>query len=194
MRFPLLLLLLLLPVTALKAQGDIHRCVGADGQQVFTDRACSDVNAQPALPPASPSSAASPALGVTQEPRPHPAVLCAADIKQLKQAVVDAFAAHNPNRLAGLTLWSGAGQQAVVANIRAFTELMAHPLIGVDTDSDDSADDDDGGDTPDSASNAPAHGGALVVQTESDDGSGQDRETRFDVIRHAGCFWLRPQD
>ena len=45
----LLLLLLLLPVGAARAQGGIHRCMGADGIPVFTDRVCTDVNAKPVL-------------------------------------------------------------------------------------------------------------------------------------------------
>jgi hypothetical protein len=192
MRLRRLSLLLVLPIAAARAQGDIHRCVGADGQLVFTDRVCSDVNAKPVLPPASASTAPALSSGVAQPPPP---LLCAADMGHLKQAVVDAFASHNPNRLAGLMLWDGAGQQAVVAHIRAFALLMDHPLVGVDIDGDESADDEgDVESSQASASNAPAHGETLVVQTESDDGSGERQEASFDVIRHAGCLWLQPQD
>jgi len=62
----------------------------------------------------------------------------------------------------------------------------------VDTDADASTYDDEDDDASEAASNAPAHG-ALVVQTESDDASGESQQVRFDVIRHAGCLWLRPQ-
>jgi hypothetical protein len=181
-----------LPIAAANAQGDIHRCVGADGRPVFTDRVCSDVNATPVLPPAS-AATTTPVTTVGPAQQPPP-VLCAADEAHLKQAVVDAFAVHNPNRLAGLMLWDGAGQQAVVANIRTFTRLMTRPLVDVDTESASATYDEEDGDSSDmtSASTA-AHGGALVVQTESDDGDGDTETTRFDIIHHAGCLWLRPE-
>jgi hypothetical protein len=125
-------------------------------------------------------------------------VLCAADIAHLKQAVVDAFGDRNPNRLAGLMLWEGDGQQAVVANIRLFSQLMAHPLIGVTVSGDPDADADNGApaepSTAASNDNAPAHGEVLLVQTESNDGSAGTAQTRFDVIHHSGCLWLRPRE
>lgn len=188
MRFLCLLLLLLLPVCA-SAQG-IHRCMGANGIPVFTDRNCSDVNATPVLP--TPAPAAS-----THAPAPMsqpPAVTCAADLKQLKQAVIDAFAERNPNRLAGVTLWNGDGKEEVVAGIRYFTRLMSRPLIEVKSAS--AAGNDDGASSLSLSASpgpAPAHGEALLVQTESDDGSGASTETRFDVVHRSGCVWLQPR-
>jgi hypothetical protein len=193
MRCLALLILFLLPVAAVRAQGDIHRCVGADGRPVFTDRVCSDVDAKPALPPASASTAPVVSTGPVVSPPP---VLCAADMGHLKQAVVDAFAVRNPNRLAGLMLWNGAGEQTVVANIRALTRLMAHPLVAVTAGSgdDDSAtySSDDAAET--TSSHPPAHGGALVIQTEADDGNGGTDSAHFGIVHDAGCLWLRPAD
>jgi hypothetical protein len=191
MRLRAFFLLLFLPIAAARAQGDIHRCMGSNGIPVFTDRVCSDVNASPLLPPAAASSA--PASPVLAQPPP---VLCASDLAQLKQAVIDAFAVRNPNRLAGLMLWNGDGQQAVVADIRVFSQLMAHPLIGVTAAGETAAGDDPAG--PSSASmtassnDARAHGQSLLVQTESGDGSGAAEQTRFEVIHHSGCLWLQP--
>ena len=34
----------------------------------------------------------------------------------------------------------------------------------------------------------------LVLQMAGDDGSGDPRELRFDIVRHAGCLWLRNTD
>jgi hypothetical protein len=128
-----------------------------------------------------------------------PAITCAADIKQLKQAVIDAFAERNPNRLAGVMLWNGDGKDEVVADIRYFKRLMARPLIEVKSTSDaaTSSDDDDADASSLSLSASPnptpPHGEALLVQTESDDGSGATTQTRFDVVHRSGCVWLRPQ-
>lgn len=189
-----LLLLLLLPICA-SAQGDIHRCMGADGIPVFTDRVCTDVNAAPVLSAPAPAASAHTLAPATATPSQPPAVTCAADLKQLKQAVIDAFAERNPNRLAGVTLWSGDGKEEVVAGIRYFTRLMSRPLIEVKSASA-AGDDDDTGASALSLSASPnptpAHGEALIVQTESDDGSGASEQTRFDVVRRSGCVWLQP--
>lgn len=193
MRLLVLVLLFLLPAGAVWAQGDIHRCVGADGIPVFTDRVCTDINATPVMPPAPTSTVAAPA-NLSQPPT----VLCAADMPQLKQAVVDAFAARNPNRLAGLMLWDGDGQETVVSDIRLLSRLMAHPLMDIKG----------APASPSSTTDAPAstlsmsatpnprpaQGETLSVQTESDDGSGATQETRFDVLHHAGCLWLHLQN
>lgn len=195
MRFlTLFLLLWVLPVSAIRAQGDIHRCMGADGIPVFTDRVCTDLNARPVMP-----APASNAHAPIEQPAQAPAVTCAADLKQLKQAVVDAFAERNPNRLAGLTLWNGDGKEEVVAGIRYFNRLMSRPLIEVISVSDapSEADDDDADASTLSLSASPhpasAHDEALIVQTESDDGSGATVQTHFGVMHRSGCVWLRPQ-
>ncbi len=124
-------------------------------------------------------------------------MLCAADLKQLKQAVVDAFAERNPNRLAGLALWNGDGKSTVVTDIRFFSRLMSHPLLGVKAISA-AGDDDSDADAStlalsSSPSPAPPKGEALIVQTQSDDGSGAAQSTRFDVVHRSGCVWLQPQ-
>ena len=188
MRCLFLLLLLLLPLCA-GAQG-IHRCMGTDGIPVFTDRNCSDVNAAPVLPAPAPATSTHAPAVITQPP----AVTCAADLKQLKQAVIDAFAERNPNRLAGVTLWNGDGKEEVVAGIRYFTRLMSHPLIEVKSASATGGDQDASSlSLSASPSSAPARGDALLVRTESDDGSGVSTDTRFDVVRRSGCMWLQPR-
>lgn len=186
------LLLLLMPAACVHAQGDIHRCMGADGIPVFTDRVCADVNATPMLP----APAASAGAHASVAPAQAPAVTCAADMQQLKQAVSDAFAERNPNRLAGLTLWNGDGKAAVVADIRFFGRLMSRPLVGIQSASAGGDDDDpDASQLSLSASpgSPPPHGEALIVETESDDGSGATAQTRFDVVHRSGCVWLKPQ-
>lgn len=199
MRLLAILLLLLLPFGMARAQSDIHRCVGANGGVIFTDRACSDLDASPAVP--APTASASVSEVPTSIAQPPP-VLCASDMSQLKQAVVDAFADRNPNRLAGLMLWEGAGREAVVANIRQFTRMMAHPLVGVRaseyTSTSPPASTTSTGPDPSVLSMSatpnpsPPQGDSLSVETESDDGSGATQETHFGVVRHDGCLWLEP--
>ncbi|WP_239537574.1 DUF4124 domain-containing protein [Dyella mobilis] len=184
--------MLLLPIATARAQGDIHRCMGAGGIPVFTDRACTDVNATPALPPATVATVAAPAApGIPAAP---PTVLCAADLAHLKQAVVDAFAVRNPNRLAGLMLWNGDGQDTVVANIRLFSRLMARPLVGVTVEGAPDPDESDADPAAPATVHSPAHGEALSVQTEAEDGSGATERTHFGVVHRDGCLWLEPQE
>jgi hypothetical protein len=198
MRLLAVLFLFLLPFASALAQSDIHRCVGKDGNTVFTDRVCSDVNAAPYVPPAAASTAsAATASPVTLAPPP---ILCATDIKQLKQAVAEAFANRDPNRLAGLMLWEGDGRDAVVASIRRFTRLMQRPLLDITAGPAAAssvappADPNLFDAPPPEVSSSIAHGASpgLVVQTAADDGSGTAQSTHFDIVHRSGCLWLAP--
>lgn len=195
MRWFACLLLLLLPAGAALAQGDIHRCIGADGNPVFTDQRCADVHATPATaPPPAAASSAQPAA-----PQVPPAILCAASASDLKQAVVDAFAARDPNRLAGLMLWGGYGGGAVVTGIRELGQLMQYPLLDVEVQPAGGPADgplafDGRAPLPADSGPAPAADEVLVLHTAADDGSGQPREVRYALVRRSGCLWLQPQD
>ncbi|MEI7035774.1 DUF4124 domain-containing protein [Fulvimonas yonginensis] len=167
-----LLLFLFLTAGSARAQTAIRRCVGADGHPVYTDQPCAALQATPA--PAG-STAVVPSL------RP-PAVTCAADADELRQAAIDAFANRDANRLAGLMLWHGYGEHAAVADIRALAALMRRPLLDIGTDQGAS-----------DAAAEPAPSGELVVRTVAADGSGDTEQTRFAIERHAGCLWLRQE-
>jgi hypothetical protein len=160
-----LLMLLALAATQARAQTPIRHCVGADGSPVFTDQPCASVQATPA-----------PAASVAGRPAPPlhpPALTCAANLDQLRQAAVDAFASADANQLAGLMLWSGYREHTAVADIRALAALMRRPLLGIEVPAGD-------GDAT-----------QLVVRTVDADGGGGTDETRFPIERHSGCLWLR---
>ncbi|EIM02577.1 hypothetical protein RHOFW104T7_13465 [Rhodanobacter thiooxydans] len=186
-RLAALLSLILLAVTApAAAQSPIHRCIGANGGAVFTDQPCTALQATPV----NPNAPSAPATSLTA---PSP-VLCAASPDELRQSVIDAFASRDANRLAGLMLWNGYGRGAVIADIRSLAELMKQPLLDADL---------PGGATPapavstdtppvtDTAPAAPSPGEQLVLHVAGNDGSGAPRELRFDLVRQAGCLWLR---
>ncbi|HET6553929.1 MAG TPA: DUF4124 domain-containing protein [Dyella sp.] len=186
-----ILLLLLLPLR-LMAQDGIHRCVGPDGNPLFTDQPCAALQATPAVAPREP---AAPAAAPLANASPPP-MLCAATVAELRQSVVDAFASRDPNRLAGLMLWNGYGRDAVVADIRLLGGLMQHPLLDVGPATEDApsshgedAAPADSSQEPTGSPNTDDRG--LVVRTAASDGSGSSRETRFDVVRRSGCLWLR---
>jgi hypothetical protein len=199
----LLLLLLLLPMSA-AAQDGIHHCVGPDGNPLFTDQPCAALQATPVAD--APAVKPGVTTGLPQEPSAPTPVLCASSVAELRQSVLEAFSRRDPNRLAGLMLWSGYGREAVVADIRSMNELMQRPLLDVDeTSSQDTApapsrssDVDDLEHSLDPASTAapavapapPAGDRQIVVRTAASDGSGVAHETHFSVVRRSGCLWL----
>jgi len=166
----------MLPVAA---QTVIHRCVGADGNPVFTDQPCATLDATPVTR----SPATLPAAGP-----PAPVMLCASNASQLKRVVIEAFAERDANRLAAVMLWGGYGAHAAVTDIRALQNIMRQPLLSLSTE----PAGEDGGDLPAaSSSSAPPIPTALTVDTGAGDDPDGVQVLRFDVLQRAGCLWLR---
>jgi hypothetical protein len=175
------------------AQNPIHRCIGADGNPLFTDQPCTALQATSVSPAAAASSS---------QPAEPPHLLCAATLGALRQSVIDAFASRDANRMAGLMLWSGYGRGAAIADIRSLSSLMKQPLLDLGP-TDDPAH--AGSDPPAPGSSidpvdpnppasTPAAGNQLVLHTAGMAGSGDPHELRFDIVRRAGCLWLRNAD
>ena len=183
-RLPALLcLVLLVRIAPAFAQTEIHRCIGADGHAVFTDQPCAALQATPA-------TAAAPAASTGAAPSATtPPTLCAASRASLQQSVIDAFASRDANRLAGLMLWDGYGRGAAVNDIRALAQTMKQPLLSIDSAEVPAAAD------PAAAVTEPAPANdQLLLHLGGNDGSGSPRELRFEVVRQAGCLWLRNAD
>ncbi len=199
----LLFLVVILVAAPAIAQTQIHRCMGADGNLVFTDQLCEALNATPlarTLPPPGASAELS-----------RPAVLCAADMAALKQAVMDAFVNRDANRLAGLMLWGGYGHGMAVADIRSLQRMMREPLLDFGPPEEPVAGHlatDDSYtrefhpfDASASASvpatpppTAPAPDKTFVLRTGASGDGAQLHEMRFTVVRRSGCLWLRSAD
>lgn len=188
----LMCVVLLLRCTPALAQTEIHHCIGAGGGAVFTDQPCAALNATAVSPDARANDG-------TPLPAPPP-ILCAADMDDLRQSVIDAFARHDANRLAGLMLWDGYGQRAAISDIRSLSQLVRQPLLGMDM----PGQSDDSSTAPAASSSAdinppfqedirsaPAAESRKLVLHLADD-SVNDR--RFDVVTRAGCLWLRNVD
>jgi hypothetical protein len=174
-----------------RAQTEIHRCIGANGGAVFTDQPCAALQATPI------TAAASTDASALAAPLP---ILCAANPDELRQSVIDAFANRDANRMAGLMLWNGLGRGVAIADIRALSQLMEQPLLDVDvpdapatTTGDDPVLPATAGSAATLAAEAPSPlspGDRLILHTAGNDGSNL-RELRFDIVRRAGCLWLR---
>lgn len=189
------------------AQTDIHHCIDANGQALFSDQTCAANQATVFKPTEKPvvspletpdDGTAATSLSAPTEPTEPPPILCAATFKKLRRSVIEAFAHRNPNRMAGLMLWNGYGSETAVANIRSLTALMHQPLLDAEATSDDdnAADPVDGLKPPstDPTDEAPADGNAIVLHLAGNDSSGDPRELRYAVVRRSGCLWLRPGD
>ena len=175
------------------AQTDIHRCIDASGHALFTDQTCAAMQATNVGTEAKPSDDITRTATIATTPSEPPPLLCAASFNQLRQSVIDAFANHNANRMAGLMLWGGYGSGAAVADIRALSALMQQPLLDAgppenpDTAPTSSVDSPTAGTSPDAA----AAGNELVLHLAGNDGSGNPRELRYGIVRRSGCLWLR---
>jgi hypothetical protein len=185
----LLWFILLIWAAPAVAQNPIERCIGSNGSPVFTDQPCSALQAAPLAPAAQPSH--------DSQPVGPPPILCAVTLAELRQSVINAFANHDANRLAGLMLWSGYGHGAAVADIRELGALMKQPLLDLGP----SRDSPPAGAgsvadpfTPATPPVSPPVSDQLVLHTAGTDGSGSPHELRFDIVRHAGCLWLRNTD
>ncbi len=176
--------LLFVRVTSVAAQNPIHRCIGANGSPVFTDQPCDSMQATSV-------TAVAKAADTTEPASPLP-VTCATGIGQLRQSVIDAFASHDANRLAGLMLWGGYDSSAVVADIRSLAALMRYPLLDLGP-GDNPAPGASAADpfAPDPPPAAPGPARQLVLHVAGNDADGSPRELRFDIVRRSGCLWLR---
>ncbi|ANB16975.1 DUF4124 domain-containing protein [Dokdonella koreensis] len=110
---------LALPVAAAAQEPPVHRCTGAGGQTVFTDRRCSD----PAL------GTAVPALPETTTVPPGD---CAVSADDLRKRVTRAWQAGNLIDLSGAFLWDGYGAQAAQRRLEALAAGLRGPLQAVE--------------------------------------------------------------
>lgn len=120
---PLLLLCLvgILAAMPARAQSDVHRCIGANGQAVFSDRRCEDLDATSRMPP--------PALrdGETGLYRYG----CPRRLSELVGLLRTAVETHDVNRLSSLYLWgevSDATANRVLSQLEAIAE---RPLLDI---------------------------------------------------------------
>lgn len=103
------------------AQSDIHRCTGADGQTVFTDRRCEDLGASSRMPP--------PALrdGETGLYRYG----CPRRLSELVGLLRTAIETHDVNRLSSLYLWNDIGDPGANRILTQLEAIVDRPLIDI---------------------------------------------------------------
>lgn len=155
----------------------VFRCLGAHGEPVFSGQPCG--TPAPAASNGMPGQGS--ALGGT----------CAATPQALRQAIADAFARHDVNRLAGLILWQGMDQASARDALYRLAEWLQQPLAGIAiayatgppaTDAS----------VATAATAMPASAGSTGAQRptglEVSTGDGNRRD--FGVVEAGGCWWL----
>lgn len=173
----LLALALCAPLAHAQAAQPVYRCIGAQGEPVFSGRPCGT----PAPQPGSASAAPTGATGS----------VCAGSPGALRQAIAQAFAAHDVNQLAGLLLWRGMGQSSARATLSGLSAWLKQPLTGITAagTAGPSPEPQPAGATS-SAPPAPATSAApptgFAVSTGGVDGHTRD----FGVVESGACWWL----
>jgi hypothetical protein len=166
------------------AQGQsVHRCIGAQGEIVFSGVPCGT----PA--PANAQASSSMASGRTTAP-----VNCPSSVETLRALIAEALARRDANAIAGVMRWDGVGGAAARQRMREIAELAARPMLGIDT---------MGGDLyvpVRTISDAPERDEApppapepsattLTVRTGGSEDGGS-REHEFGIVHSDGCYWL----
>jgi hypothetical protein len=109
------------PATDVPSADGIHRCVGSDGNALFTDRGCAEFGAT-----------AAPLAGTTVEDIPHfSPKSCARTRSALLDGVRDALDARDPNRLASYYHWTGMGTRAAYSLMDRLYDFSQRPLVDV---------------------------------------------------------------
>ena len=120
MRLVVALLLLSALSAAPEAAAQVRRCVDAQGNSVFTDRACAAVNATPKADPL--PNAGAYASGFARQG-------CARSPGQLLDGVRNALDARDVNRLANYYHWTGTGSGAATHLMDRLEAIAARPLV-----------------------------------------------------------------
>jgi len=122
---------LLVAAGAFAQEPRIRRCIGADGEPVFTDRPCA--TPMPTAPVQSerrPGEAGTPAWVPDVATR-----TCPTSADELRNRVIGAFNARNAMTLSGLFLWEGRGTASASSQLQHLARLIAEPLVAIELDS-----------------------------------------------------------
>lgn len=114
------------PTDDAQAQTGIRRCTAADGTSVYTDRACTDIDATARLPDRGSGSGIGTAAALRRPPRS-----CAASLQELVHEMTFAIDAQDVNRLAGLYHWVGVSSRSSHALMDRLQVIVRRPLVDI---------------------------------------------------------------
>lgn len=175
----LLALLACVPLARAQATQPVYRCIGAQGEPVFSGQPCGTPAAQPG------TTAGMPGAGS--------AGVCAGSPSALRQSIAQAFATHDVNQFAGLLLWRGMGQASARATLASLSAWLRQPLTGIAVaraagppPTHDVPASGTSGAPPVNASSSALPPTGYAVSTGGVDGHTRD----FGVVESGGCWWL----
>lgn len=102
----------------------MHRCVGANGEIVFSGLPCSEPRSGYAAPP---MSTGIPAAPITS---------CPVDRDELGRRLEVAVARQDANAIAALLDWRGVGGRGAASRMAELARLVKLPLLGIDQEAD----------------------------------------------------------
>lgn len=202
------------------AYAQARRCVTADGQTIYTDRACEAFDARAVGRLGAPGDPYAPAtMGVDGAVGGFAVRGCARTPDALRRGVSDALLARDVNRLANYYHWSGTGASAATALMNRLEEIASAPagaieLVSASGDvwtappppadarrttgaaaTDASPTDASASDASATDAAAPVPSGPPPVGLRVDAaGTGADggvHATHFALRRNAGCWWIQ---
>lgn len=173
--------LVLLAFAGCAAAQVVHRCVDPEGRAIFSDRPCEHFGARERGEP----EATAPA---TDDAGPLPDIGCAPSPEELRERLQRSIDRQDLNALAGLYHWPGAGSYGASATMRRLRGVMQRRTWTVLLDPSPDA-------TPphDALAAAPDPQPAWILLEHDPGGplAGTVPATRFALVRHAGCWWIR---
>ena len=186
--FPALLLLAIFCVMR-PAQAQVHRCIGANGEPVFTDQPCGAQ--EPSIGRGDSANGIAPAVagGVTSNANGVQSAgtnaVCPRSPQALRERIALAFNSDDPNALAGLIDWRGYDRHSATNRMREFKQWLKQPLIGVEL----NGPPDPSGALPGDSDYAAPDPWSVTVLTQP---RGEDftNSRNFGVMQRGGCWWL----
>lgn len=160
------LCLLALVACAPLAHAQIHHCVGAHGEPVYSGQPCGTPRAANA--------------------RGGLGGVCASSPQALQHSIRQAFAGHDVNRLAGLMLWRGMDQASARAALHSLAGWLEQALVGIAVAYPNGPPDAIGSTTTARAGRSGMTAATPIGFTVSTSGGAR----HFGVIESSGCWWL----
>jgi len=177
------LLLPLLACVALPARAQapsLNRCTDANGQSVYTDRACEAIGARSRLP--APGTFAA---GNTGD-RDQLGARCPRRLSQLVDALREAVASHDVNRLSSLYLWGQVSDSGALRILGQLDSIARRPLVDIAP----VYPGDDDGMTPVHSDPAMQPRPVALRLEQVLPGSATPARSVVGLHRQHGCFWI----
>ena len=193
-------------VPAVQAGGGIQRCESPSGEAIYTDKACAtfDAKAVPmsgellvrlageeARAPAGSSAANTVAVAVSAPAPGRRSVAdgCARTPTQLAMDLRGAFALGDVNRIAESYHWVDMSHASAMAVMQRLEQLQGNTLV--DTRYFDATIGSGFASYADNSGGGHVDGSAGILQATFGDDGRMASITDFEVLRHAGCYFIR---